>query len=73
MVKEFDKVAFRLQPGQMSDLVKSQFGYHIIKVTDKRAASVKTLPEVRSQIEDQLKYEQARTRRRSSPTRSPAS
>jgi len=59
MVKEFDAVAFSLQPGQMSDLVKSQFGYHIIKVTDKRAASVKTLPEVRSQIEDQLKYQQA--------------
>jgi peptidyl-prolyl cis-trans isomerase D len=59
MVKEFDQVAFSLPPGQMSDLVKSQFGYHIIKVTDKRPASVKTLQEVRAQIEDQLKYEQA--------------
>ena len=59
MVPEFDKVAFELQPGQMSDLVKSQFGYHIIKVTDKRAATQKTLAEVRTQIEDTLKYEQA--------------
>jgi peptidyl-prolyl cis-trans isomerase D len=59
MVPEFDKVAFELQPGQMSDLVKSQYGYHIIKVTDKRAASTRPLAEVRSQIEDQLKYEQA--------------
>jgi peptidyl-prolyl cis-trans isomerase D len=41
--------------------VKSQFGYHIIKVTDKRAANTKTLPEVRTQIEDQLKFEQAQT------------
>ncbi len=61
MVPEFDKVAFDLQPGQLSDLVKSSYGYHIIKVTDKRAASQKSLAEVRAQIEDQLKWEQAQT------------
>jgi len=61
MVPEFDKAAFSMQPGQLSDLVKSTFGYHIIKVTDKKAASIKTLAEVRPQIEDQLKYEQAQT------------
>jgi len=61
MVSEFDKVAFSLQPGQMSDLVKTQFGYHIIKLVDKRPASQKTFAEVRPQIEDQLKYEQAQT------------
>ena len=61
MVPEFDKVAFTLQPGQMSDLVKSSYGYHIIKVTDKRPATQKSLAEVRAQIEDQLKYEQAQT------------
>ena len=59
MVPEFDKVAFELQPGQLSDLVKTQYGYHIIKVTDKRPATKKTLADVRAQIEDQLKYEQA--------------
>jgi peptidyl-prolyl cis-trans isomerase D len=61
MVPEFDKAAFSMQPGQLSDLVKSTYGYHIIKVTDKKPASTKTLAEVRAQIEDQLKYEQAQT------------
>jgi peptidyl-prolyl cis-trans isomerase D len=59
MVPEFDKVAFSLKPGEISDLVKSQYGYHIIKVTDKKTASKKSLDEVRAQIEDQLKWERA--------------
>jgi peptidyl-prolyl cis-trans isomerase D len=59
MVPEFDEVAFTLQPGQISDLVKTQFGYHIIKVVDKKAAATKTLAEVRPQITDQLAYERA--------------
>jgi len=61
MVPEFDKAAFSMKPGEISDLVKSQFGYHIIKVTDKRPATTRTLPEVHTQIEDQLKFEQAQT------------
>jgi peptidyl-prolyl cis-trans isomerase D len=59
MVPEFDKVAFSMKPGDISDLVKTQYGYHIIKVTDKKAASTKPLEEVRAQIEDQLKWERA--------------
>jgi peptidyl-prolyl cis-trans isomerase D len=59
MVPEFDKAAFTLPIGQLSDLVKTSFGYHIIKVADRKPAATKTLAEVRSQIEDQLKYEQA--------------
>ena len=59
MVPEFDKTAFSMKPGEISDLVKTQYGYHIIKLTDKKAAITKPLEEVRAQIEDQLKWERA--------------
>jgi peptidyl-prolyl cis-trans isomerase D len=59
MVPEFDKVAFELTPGQISDLVKTQYGFHIIKLIDKKAAVTKPLAEVRTQIEDQLKWDRA--------------
>src|SRR6266550_2897780 len=61
MVAEFDAAAFTMQPGQISDLVKSQFGYHIIKVTDKKAGTVRTLADMRQQLTDQLSYERAQT------------
>jgi peptidyl-prolyl cis-trans isomerase D len=57
MVPEFEKAAFEMAPGQISDLVKSQFGYHIIKVVDKRPAVTRTLDEVRPQIQQQLALE----------------
>jgi len=59
MVPEFDEVAFSLAPGQVSDRVKTQYGYHIIKVVDKKQATMKTLDEVRTQITEQLAWEQA--------------
>jgi peptidyl-prolyl cis-trans isomerase D len=49
-VPEFEKAAFSLQPGQVSDLVKTQFGYHIIKVEEKQTAHLKPLDEVKTQI-----------------------
>ena len=59
MVPEFDQVAFAMEPGQISDLVKTQYGYHIIHLVDKKPATMRTLPEVRQQILDRLAYETA--------------
>ena len=54
MVPEFEMVAFTLAKGQVSDLVKTQYGFHIIKVVDKEAGTTQTLDQVRPQIQQLL-------------------
>jgi peptidyl-prolyl cis-trans isomerase D len=54
MVPEFEQVAFAMQPGEISDLVKSEYGYHIIKLVDRKAGAVRDIEDVRQQIIDQL-------------------
>ena len=47
MAKEFEDASFALKPGQISDIVKTQFGLHIIKLTERCAAATKSLDEVK--------------------------
>ncbi len=51
MVPEFSVVAFKLEKGQISDPVKTQFGWHVLKVEDKRDKPVPKFEEVKEQIE----------------------
>ena len=54
MVEPFAEAAFKLEPGQVSDPVKSQFGWHVIKVEDKRSKPVPSFDEMKDQVEAYL-------------------
>jgi peptidyl-prolyl cis-trans isomerase C len=51
MVPEFSEVAFRLEKGKVSDPIKTQFGWHVLKVEDKRTREPPTFEKVHDEIE----------------------
>jgi len=59
MVAEFEQAAFTMKNGEISDLVKTAFGFHIIKMVDNKPESTRPLTEVRAELEDQLKWQRA--------------
>ena len=59
-VPEFEKAAFSLEPGTLSDVIKTQYGFHIVKVHERQRAHQQTLEQVRNQILPLITQEKAR-------------
>ncbi|MFN8671692.1 MAG: peptidylprolyl isomerase [Candidatus Sericytochromatia bacterium] len=60
MVKEFEETAWNLQKDEISEPVKSQFGYHIIKKIDQHPEKVETFENSKKKIKDNLKQKQSK-------------
>jgi peptidyl-prolyl cis-trans isomerase D len=59
MVKPFEEAVFKLKPGEISDIVESDFGFHVIKLTEVKPADIRPFEQVRADIERDLKTQQA--------------
>ena len=57
MVPEFDKAAFEMKKGEISGIITTQFGYHIIYKADQRGGTAQTLVDAHDQIKDLLRHE----------------
>ncbi|AYQ29174.1 MULTISPECIES: SurA N-terminal domain-containing protein [unclassified Polaromonas] len=59
MVKPFEDAAFSMKKGDISDVVESEFGYHVIKLTDVKAPKQRSFEEMKPELEAELKKQQA--------------
>jgi peptidyl-prolyl cis-trans isomerase D len=59
MVKAFEEVAFGLKPGEVSEPVKTQFGWHVIKLVEHKPAGYRSFDEARAELERSLRTEKA--------------
>jgi peptidyl-prolyl cis-trans isomerase D len=59
MVPEFDKAIFQLKPGETSDLVKTQYGYHIVQTLERQDAGMRSFAEVKGDLATQYRKQRA--------------
>ena len=62
LVPQVEDAVFKLEPGKVSGVVESPFGYHVLYITDVQPPSVKPLTEVRAEIEDDIRKQLAASR-----------
>ena len=67
MVAPFSQAAFSLQPFQMSDVVKTQFGYHLILVTERKPGREVKFEDVKEMVKEELDRQMRERKRQAQP------